>query len=133
LNFSFWGDSRVSSKRFAAVILLTSGTLAWYFLIQFNVSDIFTDVASLLFSVFAAVSAIAGSLIGRKVGNRIFILSWIALGVLFTALLTLFPMQSVFMPFLSILLGLSLGLGYQEAWPLLQIPLSLKKERGFRV
>ena len=105
------GDSRVSSKRFAAAILLTSGTLAWYFLIQFNIGDIFTYDASFLFCVFAAVSAIAGSLISRKVGNRMFILSWIALGVLSTALLTLFPKQSVFMPFLGILLGFSLGLG----------------------
>ena len=110
MNFNFLGDSRFSSKRFAAAILLTSGTLAWFFLIQFNIGNLFTNAAALLFYVFAAVSAIAASLISGKVDNRIFIFCWIALGVLSTVLLTLFP-QRVFMPFLSSLLGLSLGLG----------------------
>lgn len=59
-------------------------------------------------------SAILGILIGGKVekrnGNRTFLFFWITLGVLSTILLIL-SRQTIFMPFLSILLGFSLGLG----------------------
>jgi MFS family permease len=111
-------DFTFSLNRSAAV-LLTSGTLAWFFLIQYNITDSFASFSSnpflvyvnpLLFYVFAGISAIVGSLIRRKVDNRKFLLSWITLGVLSTILLTQFP-QTVFVPFLSILLGVSLGLG----------------------
>ena len=55
-----------------------------------------------------------GIFISRKVekrnANRIFLFSWITLGVLSTILLIL-SQQTIFMPFLSILLGFSLGIG----------------------
>jgi MFS family permease len=119
LNSSFLGDFVFSLKKFSAFILLTSGTLAWFFLIQYTITDMFASFSSNpfleyvnapIFYAFAVISAIAGIFISRKVDNRKFLLSWIALGVLSTVLLTL-ARQTVFMPFLSILLGLSLGLG----------------------
>jgi MFS family permease len=121
LNFNFLkGDLRVSSKRFAAATLLTSGTLAWFFLIQFNVGDIFISssqnpfsayyVQVILFYGFGAISAIAGSLVSRKVDNRKFLLLWIVLGILSTALMSIFR-DTILALFSSVLLGVSLGLG----------------------
>jgi hypothetical protein len=107
------------TKRSGANIILISGTLAWFFLIQLNISDSFARFPSnpfldyvdpVLFYVFAGISGIGASLITGKVNNRAFLLTWIFLGVLSTVLLPLFP-QTVFKQYLSILLGLSLGLG----------------------
>jgi len=119
LNLGFLGDSRVSSKRHTAAALLTSGTLAWFFLVQYNVGDLFASHSSNIFLLyvnpvffygFAVISAIVGTFICRKVNNRVFLFFWIALGVLSTALLPQFRLTE-YMPFLSVLLGLSLGLG----------------------
>jgi len=118
LNLGSWGGFQFYQKRFAAAILLTSGTLAWFFLLQYNISDMFLNssnpilgyVNPFVFYGFAATSAIGGIMVRGKVDNRVFLLSWIALGVLSTILLPIFQ-QTEFMPFLSILLGLSLGLG----------------------
>jgi MFS family permease len=102
-----------------AVILLNSGTLAWFFLIQYNISAILANSSSnllwgindaLLFYGFAAISAILSSLIKERICNRIFLLFWISLGIFSTILLPLFS-YSIFFPFLTILMGISLGLG----------------------
>jgi hypothetical protein len=107
------------SRRFAAATLLTSGTLAWFFLVQFNIGDVFVSSQSnpflvyvnpILFYGIAAISAIVGVQISSRISNRIFLFFWIIFGVLSTALVPVFQ-QTGLMTFSTILLGLSLGLG----------------------
>ena len=91
----------------------------WFFLLSVYFVDLFVQVTAnpfwvtigqVLFIGTGILSAILGSLISDKIDRRRFLWSWIALGVISTALLALFQ-GILFSVLSSILLGLSLGLG----------------------
>jgi MFS family permease len=112
-------DLAISSKRFLAVTFLISGTLAWFFLLNAYLGDILTSITQdsflvafgqFLFYAFGVISAIAGSLICRKINRRKMLSLWIAFGAISTVLLSIFQ-GTIFSLISSILLGLSLGLG----------------------
>jgi len=118
LKFSiFTGDLTISSRKFASVTLLTSGTLAWFFLLQVYLGDVLAgaiqdtylvDVCMGLFFAFGIISAIIASLIAEKLDRKKIFIIWPIIGVLST--LSLAIIQGLFLSIIScILLGLSLG------------------------
>lgn len=119
----FTKDLHVSHRKIIASTLLISGTLAWFFLINGKLIDIFTsitpneplssnyfNIGQALFYGFAILSAIVGSFIGKTISRRKVLLSWILLGTFSTILLTLFQ-GILFLIISSSLLGISLGWG----------------------
>ena len=115
--------SSFSPRRILPGSIVVSGTLAWFFLIQYTITDMFESFSSNPFLEYvnapifyssAIFSAMLGVFVSGKVekrnANRIFLFFWITLGVLSTILLII-SQQTIFMPFLSILLGFSLGIG----------------------
>lgn len=128
---------RIRPRKFMAVTILASGTLAWGLLTFAHFEKIFQSVTADLFWVnigkalflsLGALSAIIGSMIGGKVRSRRFLGTWITLGVLTTASLLLF--QGIFFCLLiSALLGISLGLGYPCCYSFLT-DYAVVEERG---
>jgi MFS family permease len=120
MNFQFFtGHLTISSRRFIAVTFLTSGTLAWFFLLQVYIDDIFfgitqddfwVEMCRALFFGFGIFSSLAGGLIAKKLDRKKFFLPWIVLGIISTASLALIQ-GIVYCVISSILLGLSLGFG----------------------
>ena len=113
-----WGLTLIKRSSLANIFLI-SGTLAWFFLIQINISDSYASYTSnpflkyvdpLLFYIFAGTSGIGVTLLSRKIKNRLFLFFWIFLGESCTALLPVFQDTEI-VPFLSSILGLSVGLG----------------------
>jgi len=118
LKFSILtGDMTISSRKFTAVTLLTSGTLAWFFLLQVYLNDLLTsiiqdaylvDICMGLFFAFGILSAIIASLIADKVDRKKFFIIWLIIGVLST--LSLAVIHGLFLSIIfCIILGLSLG------------------------
>ena len=114
---------KISSRKVLAITILPSGTLAWVFFSYYIFEDIFknitTDlfwvyVAKALFFSFGAFSAIAGSMISKRISFKTLLWSWITLGVLTTASLAVFQ-GTLFSLLSSILLGVSLGLGFPSS------------------
>jgi MFS family permease len=116
-------DLKVSKRNLLASILLISGTLTWFFLLNRNLYDIFINmtpneplwknyfnVGQGLFYGFAILSAVVGSLFGKAVNRRHLLITWILLGTFSTILLTL-SQGFIFLAISSALLGISLGLG----------------------
>lgn len=108
----------ISSRRFVVVTFLTAGTLAWFFLLQVYIDDIFfgitqddfwVDMCRALFFGFGIFSSLGGGLIGKKLDLKKFLLPWITLGMVSTISLALIQ-GTVSCVISSILLGLSLGL-----------------------
>jgi MFS family permease len=121
------GDIRIPSRSFVAVTFVTSGILAWFFLLEVYFADIFSTftlspfwvfIGEATFFGFSAFSAIIGSVISEKINRRKLLLSSITLAVLTTALLAVCR-GIVFSLFSSILLGMSLGLGFPSSTALL--------------
>jgi MFS family permease len=124
MNFKFFPENfKISSRKFAAATLLTSGTLAWFFLLAFvYLTDIFKTltfdnpfwsyytIGQMLFYGFAIFWAIVGSFVGARINRRKLLLPWISLGVFATVLLAAFQ-GTTFAAISSFLLGLSFGLG----------------------
>lgn len=123
-------DLRISSRKFEATTLLTSGTLAWFFLLNLYIVDIFGtltlndpfwgyyNIGQILFYGFAIFWVIIGSFIGGRVNRRKLFISWISLGTFSTILLTLFQ-GTIFAAISSLLLGMSLGLGLPSSMSLI--------------
>ena len=138
MNFQFLtGDFKISKRRFIVATLLTSGTLAWFFLLQAYINEIivsitqdfsWADKGRILFFGVGVFSAIAGSFVGGKVDRRKFLWVWITLGIISTASLVLFQ-GIVFCVISSILLGLSLGFGLPASMAFLADCTSVE-ERG---
>ena len=115
-------DLKVSRRKFAAATILTSGTLAWFFLLNLYLSDIFKSIApneptwgyfnvgQILYYGFAIFWAVIGSFIGKGINRRGLLISWILLGALSTIFLALFQ-GPIFVVISSFLLGISLGFG----------------------
>jgi MFS family permease len=111
--------SAINSRKTAAIVILVSSSLAWSFFILYAYDFIFKTFTNNGFLVYfgeaiflgsAAVSAIAGSLIGRKVDRGKFLIAWIILGTLSSIFPVVFP-DTIF-TLSSVLFGVSLGLGY---------------------
>ncbi len=120
MPFGFLTENfRISSRKLVAIVLLISSTFVWFFFLDFSYFDIFVNTiteASLiytgkvLFYGAACISAVLGSLISEKYNRRKFLGLWIIFGVLVAGSLAFF--QGVFFfVIVSILLGISLGLG----------------------
>ena len=110
----------ISRNKLVFVIFLVSGTLGWFFLLNIQGIAIFGSFVPnnpfwlyfghFLFYGFALFWGVVGALIGGRVGRRKLLLTWVALGVVTTALLPFFQ-GPVFSIIFSSLLGLSLGIG----------------------
>ena len=131
------GNLTISSRKFVAVTLLTSGTLAWFFLLQVYLGDILTSIVQDLFWVetgralffgFGILSAIIGSLISKKLDSKKFFITWIILGILSTLSLAL--IQGILLSLIScIMLGVSLGFGLPGSMALIADSTTIE-ERG---
>jgi MFS family permease len=128
VNFKFLsGNASFFSKKLTAAVLLTSGTLAWFFLLAFiYLTDIFKaltlnnpfwsyyEIGQILFYGFVFFWTIMGSFVGARIERRKLLLSWISLGILATFLLALFQ-GLIFAIISSFLLGLSFGFGFPSS------------------
>jgi MFS family permease len=103
-----------------AVIILISSILSWFFFIDFHYENIFGSLSSnesliyigkSLFLASAVFSAFVGSLISEETDRKKFMYSWITLGVFTAGSLAIFQ-GFVFALIVSVLLGISLGLGF---------------------
>jgi MFS family permease len=127
VNLKFFTENfKISSRKFAAATLLVSGTMAWFFLLDLYLANIFNTltlndpfwsyytIGQMLFFGFAVFWAIVGSLIGPRINRRKLLLPWISLGVFATILLAAFQ-GTTFAVISSFLLGLSSGLGFPSS------------------
>ena len=128
---------KISSRKLMAVTILPAGTLAWVFFSYYIFEDIFKSIttdlfwvytAKALFFSFGAFSAIAGSMIGKRINFKMLLWAWITLGVLTTASLAVFQ-GTLFSLLSSILLGVSLGLGFPSSLAFLA-DCTVVEERG---
>ena len=114
---------KVSPRKIVASSLLIGGALAWFFLINANIFDIFTsitpneplsnnyyNVGQALFYAFTIISAIIGSFISKTISRRKLLIAWILLGTFSTIFLT-FSQGLIFLLISSTLLGISFGWG----------------------
>ena len=123
-------DFKISHRKLAAAIFLTSGTLAWFFLLNITMPDIFKaitlsntfwdhyNIGQILFFGFSIFWAVVGSFIGGKINRRKLLISWVFLGTFSTIILTAFQ-GTVFAAISSLLLGMSLGLGLPSSMSLI--------------
>ncbi len=107
-------------KKFFAVIIIVSSSLAWFFLFQnyidelsigFGVSESLNNSGNLVFFLSILVSAIIGSLIAERVDRRRFLFLWILFG-LFSSLPFLFLQNEIFWLFFCTLTGAAFGIGF---------------------
>ena len=126
----FSADLSIAPKKLAAAILLTSGTLSWFFLLNLYMQDIFRtlspndslwayyNVGQILFYGFAISCAILGSFIGGRINRRKLLIFSITLGTFSTVLLAL--SQGTILSALSTsLVGASFGLGLPSSMALI--------------
>jgi len=113
-------EVKISSRKMLAVTVLSSTSFAWSFFMVYSFATIFESFAGspfwaylgeALFFSFGALSAIIGSTLSERIARRKLLLFWITLGVVASASLVFFA-GTVFILLSSVLLGLSLGLGY---------------------
>jgi len=128
LNFEFLAASKTNGRKFVAVALLNIGTLAWFFILIFYISDIFAVmtpnnpiwglyIGNSLFYGFAIFWSIAISFIGSRINRRYLLFTSIILGIISTALLGLLH-GTFFASILSVLMATSLGLGLPSSMAL---------------
>lgn len=132
MNLGFLAEGvKIPRRKFAAVLLLNSGTLAWFFLViiylpfipasttMFGISFEYTYTAGLaVFLGFAIFSSILGSFIGGRVNRRKLLIFSVALGVFSTVLLAILQ-GTVFASISALLMGMSLGLGLPSSMGLI--------------
>ncbi len=122
MNFgALSADFKISRRNFLAVTLLSASTWAWFLVVFSYWDDIFTQsvnldafwikVAQAVFVGVSVLSVLIGSFVVGKVNIRKFLWSWIALGILSTASLAILH-GVIFSIIVSVLLGISLGLGF---------------------
>lgn len=120
MNPGFLAESKIGRGKFVAVILLNLGTLAWFFILIFNMEDLFAAltpntpnwgnyVGNSLVYGFTIFWSIAISFIGRRINRRKLLFTSIILGMFSTVLLA-FVEGPFFASILSSLMGTSLGL-----------------------
>jgi MFS family permease len=120
LNPGYLDESKIYKSEFIAITLLNLGTLVWFFLLIFNMEDIFAAMVpsdphwgqywgnSLVYG-FAIFWSIAISFIGGRINSRKLLSTSIMLGIFSTVLLA-FLDGPFFALILSSLMGTSLGL-----------------------
>jgi MFS family permease len=130
LNLGFLTeDLKIRRRKFAAVSLFNLGSLAWFFLLLFYMSDIFAsmtqndpfwgyhNIGQILFFGFAIFWSITTSFIAGKVSRRKLLISSIFLGTFSTILMALLQ-GTISAAVLSLLAGMSLGLGLPSSMAL---------------
>ncbi|KON33484.1 MAG: hypothetical protein AC479_04360 [miscellaneous Crenarchaeota group-6 archaeon AD8-1] len=130
-------DISISARRFLSIILLISGSFAWFLLYQFYLDNIFInftqnlfwiEIGKILFYGFGFFSAIIGFILSKRVNQRTILWTWITLGVISSALIALFHGQEFTIIF-GILLGFSFGLGLPSSLAFLADSTTIE-ERG---
>jgi MFS family permease len=123
-------DLRISSRKFLSVILLNSGTLAWFFLFIYFMAEFFSamtfndplwssyQIGECLFFGSAIIWATVGSVIGSRINRRYLLGSSILLGT-FSMMFAAVVQGMVFAAVISFLLGMSLGLGLPSSMSLI--------------
>ena len=127
MKFQGLGIVGISSGRLLAITIVTSGTLAWFFVVDqyFRLmfqgsleSELWLSVGRALFYGFGALSAIIGALLSTRVNRKKLLGLWIGLGIIATG--SIFIVQGfLFSLILTIFLGISLGLGFPCSMALL--------------
>ena len=139
LNFSFLTvDMEISRKKLCTLILLFSSNFVVFYLfhgylleeILLNSFDvwIWVFIGKVLFYSFIVISTLIGSLLSQKVERRKFLFFWISLGVVTISISTI-SYGIMFTIFISILLGISFGLGSPACFAYLADS-TLIEERG---
>lgn len=122
-------------RKIISAILLTSGTLAWFFVFQLNTNDIFRRIVSdpswvivahIIFYTVCILSAIVGSLFAKKVSHQNFLSAWIVLG-LFSTISLIFFQGPTFTVIVSVLLAISFGLGLPGSMAMLADSTQIEK------
>jgi MFS family permease len=115
-------DLKISRRKFAAATLLNLGILAWFFLLNIHMPDIFAaitlndpfwgyyNIGPILFIGFTIFWALTASFIGERISRRKLLVFSIFLGTFSTILMTLLQ-GTISAAVLSSLAGMSLGLG----------------------
>ena len=105
---------KISKRKFLTSTFLVSGTLAWFFIINFYLNtsfeDVFGNIFGIWFYAFAGLSAVVGVLVEKKLNLRLFLILWVALGIGSTLSLLFFSGYT-FSVVISVFFGISLGLG----------------------
>jgi MFS family permease len=137
-NFKFLiSDVKIRPRKLLAVALIIGGTLAWWITITENFPKIFEMVvgqqlwiyvSEAVFLGSGAITAIIGSALSDRINRRKLLIYWISLGVLSTAALAFFT-GTLFSLVISVLLGISIGLGFPSCIAMLP-DLTLVEERG---
>ena len=113
INFLTQGF-KISKRKFLASTFLVSGTLSWFFIINFYLNtsfeDVFGNIFGIWFYAFASLSAVVGIFIERKLNRRLFLIFWVILGISSTLSLLFFSGYT-FSVVVSVFFGISLGLG----------------------
>lgn len=113
-------STSVTSKKFLTLTFLISGTLSWIFITYFALEDVFRSITSdvtwayaakALFMSIGAIFALIGASLTQKISRRKILWIWITIGVLSTALLAVVQ-GTILGLWVSLLLGVSLGLGF---------------------
>lgn len=116
---------KISFKKFLAVTLLFSPSLAWFYVIRENLlilqEKIITQTANLdiyfdaffCFYISIAFSVLLGSVISERVNRKKYLGIWILFGVLVNFLLIFVQDYTLFQIF-SILSGISFGFGFSS-------------------
>jgi MFS family permease len=105
-------DLRISSRKFAAVTVLNSGTLAWFFLLILYLPRIPFGgdyISQLLFVCSAIFWSVLGSFFLMRFSRRKLLISSIFLGTISTILIAF--VQGTMFEVACLFLGTSLGLG----------------------
>ena len=110
----------ITLKKFFAVTILVSSSLAWFFLFQnyidelsigFGVSASLNNSGTVVFFLSILVSAIIGSAMAERVDRRRFLFLWIISG-LFSTLPFLLLQNEIFWLIFCALSGISFGIGF---------------------
>jgi len=113
LNLGFLTkDFRISSRKFAAVTVLNSGTLAWFFLLILYLPRMPFGgdyISQLLFVCSAIFWSVLGSFFLMRFSRRKLLISSIFLGTISTILIAF--VQGTIFEVVCLFLGTSLGLG----------------------
>ena len=72
--------------------------------------DVFANIFGIWFYAFASISAVVGVIVGNKINRRLFLISWVILGISSTLTLLFFS-GYIFSVIISVFFGISLGLG----------------------
>lgn len=127
LKPAFLRQGQFSFRQLIAVTIITSGALAWFFVVEYYFtfffqssmgSQFWLSVGKTMFYGFGALSAIIGVFLSSKISRRKLLWFWIFIGTITSgAIIAVQGLLSSLV--LSALLGVSLGLGFPCSMALL--------------